>query len=296
MRKQIYQGKDRIFNTVNYGALILIMLSILYPLLYVVGSSFSSPKSILSGKVWLLPVNFSLEGYAAVFKYSGVINGYLNTIFYTVTGTCINIFMTIAAAYALSRKDLVGKNVIMFIFTFTMIFSGGLIPSYMLISRLGMVNTRWVMIIPGAMSVWNVIITRTYYRTTISDELLESAQLDGCSDIKFLLYMVIPLSGAITAVNALFCAVWQWNSFFDAFLYLTDRSLVPLQVVLREILIKNTIDNSMMFDASSYTGKESLREVLKYALIVVASVPVLCIYPLVQKHFVKGVMLGSIKG
>ena len=296
MKKRYNQRTDVIYNIVNYSSLFLFTIIILYPLIYVLSSSLSSSRAILSGRVWLFPVDFSLEGYVAVFKYNGIITGYMNTIIYTVTGTMINIFMTILAAYALSRRNLVGRNLVMFLFTFTMIFSGGLIPTYLLISQLKMINTRWVMIIPGAMSVWNVIITRTYYRTTIGNELLESAQLDGCSDIKFLYYIVLPLSGAITAVNALFYAVGHWNAFFDAFLYLTDRSLVPLQVILREILIKNTVDNQMMSNIGALQAREDLRELLKYSLIVVASAPILMLYPFVQKYFVKGVMIGAIKG
>ena len=200
------------------------------------------------------------------------------------------------AAYPLSRRDLVGRNLFMFLITFTMIFSGGLIPTYLLVRELGMINTRWVMMIPNAIAAWNVIITRTYYQTTISDELLEAAQLDGCSDARFIWQIVVPLSGAITAVNTLFYAVGHWNAFFNAFIYLNDDRLFPLQIVLREILIANDIDLELTGDVIDDEARQGLRELLKFSLIVVASVPVLMMYPFVQKYFVRGVMIGSIKG
>ncbi len=289
---------DRIFMLVNDALLFFALIVVLYPLIYIVSSSFSSTSAVMAGRVWLLPVEPSLEGYKAVFRHQGIMRGYANTFYYAFFGTILNVVMTILAAYPLSRKDFKPRNFIMLAFAFTMIFSGGLIPQYILISNLGLVNTRSVMIIPTAMAVWNVIITRTYFESTISKELLEASQLDGCSDIRFILKIVLPLSGAIIAVITLFYAVGHWNAFFQAFIYLNNRNLFPLQIFLREILILNEMDYSMTSAAQlkEMETQEGLRELLKYSLIIVASVPVLCIYPFVQRYFVKGVMIGAIKG
>lgn len=287
---------DRIFMAVNNIFLIIALLIVIYPIIYIVSASFSSTRAVTSGRVWLYPVEFSLEGYKAIFENKYIVTGYANTFFYTFFGTAVNIVMTIMAAYPLSRKDFYGRNVLMFMFTFTMIFNGGLIPTYILINNLKMVNTRWVMIIPGALGVWNVIVTRTYYQNNISDEILEAAQLDGCNDIQFICRIVLPLSKAITAVMVLFYAVGHWNQFFTAFIYLNKKELFPLQIVLRDILIMNTIESEMITDPELMAAKQGLADLLKYSLIVVASVPVMCIYPFVQKYFVKGVMIGAIKG
>jgi multiple sugar transport system permease protein/putative aldouronate transport system permease protein len=213
-------------------------------------------------------------------------------------GTIVNVIMTIMAAYPLSRPDFKARNIIMGLFAFTMFFGGGMIPTYILINKLGLINNRLVMIIPGALSVWNVIITRTYFQTTISNELLEAAQLDGCSDAKFIIKVVIPLSGAIIAVITLFYAVGHWNAFFNAFIYLNDKKLFPLQLILREVLVLSEIDVSMIAGVrmEEIEAREGIKELLKYSLIVAASAPVLCMYPFVQKYFVKGVMIGAIKG
>ncbi|WP_419955503.1 carbohydrate ABC transporter permease [Neobacillus niacini] len=286
---------DRIFTIVNYSVLSLLLVVFLYPLIYIVSASFSSTEAVLSGKVWLWPVDFSLEGYKAVFDYKLIWTGYANSIFYTVVGTLINIGMTILAAYPLSRDEFFGRKFFMLLFLFTMIFSGGIIPNYLLIKELGMLDTRWAMIIPGAMSVFNVIITRTYFKSTIPKALQEAAKIDGCSDFRFLRSVVLPLSGPIIAVMTLFYAVGHWNSFFNALIYLRDQDLFPLQLILNSILVQNQVDPQMMGDMERMAAKAGLSELLKYSLIVVASVPVLIIYPFVQKHFVKGVMIGSLK-
>ncbi|MCZ8514767.1 carbohydrate ABC transporter permease [Paenibacillus filicis] len=287
---------DRIFNVVNYVVLSLFFLTVLYPLVYIVSASFSSSEAVISGKVWLWPVDPGLKGYKAVFEYKAIWTGFGNSLIYTVVGTVINVFITIIAAYPLSRKDFVFRGAIMFIFVFTIMFSGGIIPNYLLVKDLGLLNTRWAMIIPSALSVFNVIITRTYFQTNIPHEMLEAAQVDGCTDWKFLTRIVIPLSGPIVAVIALFYAVGHWNSYFNALLYLKDRGLYPLQLVLRSILIQNQIDPSMVTNEEDLIARQGLADLLKYSLIVVATVPVLIIYPFVQKYFVKGIMIGSIKG
>ncbi|MDQ0343173.1 multiple sugar transport system permease protein/putative aldouronate transport system permease protein [Lederbergia wuyishanensis] len=288
-------GRDRVFTILNYVMLSFLLLIFVYPLIYIVSSSFSSTDAVLAGEVWLWPVDFSLEGYKAVFKYKQIWTGYGNSLFYMVVGTSINVTLTILAAYPLSRKEFYGRNFFMFLFLFTMLFSGGLIPNYLLVKELGMLDTRWAMMIPNAMSVFNVIITRTYFKMTIPDELVEAAKIDGCSDFRFLRSVVVPLSGPIIAVMSLFYAVGHWNAFFNALIYLRDPDLFPLQLILNNILVQNEIDPEVFIDIEKQASMSGLRELLKYSLIVVASLPVLVIYPFVQKHFVKGVMIGSVK-
>ena len=287
---------DRIFNVVNYLLLGMFLLAVLYPLVYILSASLSDPVAVSSGRVWLWPVDINMNGYQTILEYNSIVRGFLNSVFYATVGTTINVTLTLLAAYPLSRRDLFGRNGFMFVFVFTMLFSGGLIPTYLVVHELGLLNTRWALILPTAMGVWNMIITRTFYQVTIPHELLEAARLDGCDDFKFFLRIVLPLSKPIIAVNALFYAVGHWNQFFNALIYLTDETLFPLQLVLREILIQNAVDPSQVPDASELLRRQELRELLKYALIVVASVPPLLAYPFVQKHFVKGVMIGSLKG
>ena len=288
--------RDRVYNIVNNSFLVAIFLVVLYPLLYVVSCSFSSTLAIYSGKVWIWPVGFQLIAYQEIFEYRPVLIGYQNTVFYTAVGTMINVAFTIAAAYPLSRKDLAGRSIIMFVFTFTLIFSGGLIPTYLLVRSVGLINTRWAMLLPQAMHVFNVIIARTFFQQNIPQEMLDAAKIDGASDIQFIIRVVLPLSGAIVAVITLFYAVFHWNSFFDAFIYLSSRKLYPLQVFLREILVMNEIDADLFIDPKEMQAMQDLRELLKYALIIVSSLPIIIMYPFVQKYFVRGVMLGSIKG
>ncbi|MCY9694998.1 carbohydrate ABC transporter permease [Paenibacillus alginolyticus] len=289
-------SNDRWFNVINYTVLTLFLIIVMYPLVFIVSASFSSPDAVISGKVWLWPVQPTLDGYAAVFKHKLIWSSFRNSVIYTVLGTAINVALTIMAAYPLARRDLYGKNAVMLLLVFTTMFSGGLIPSYLLVKDLGMLNTIWSMILPGALSVFNVIITRTYFKTTIPEELLEAAQLDGCNDFKFVWNVVIPLSGPIIAVITLYSAVGYWNQYFNALIYLKQPSLYPLQLVLRDILVQNEVDPAMLSDLGQEANREGLRALLKYSLIVVSSLPLMMIYPFVQKHFVKGVMIGSLKG
>lgn len=297
-KKNTHIRDDVGFNIVNYTILTIVLLVVAYPLIYIVSASFSSTAAVMANRVWLWPVEPSLKGYEAVFNNKDILTGFGNSILYTLVGTFVNLVVTLAAAYPLSRKDLRPRNVIMLVFSFTMFFSGGMIPSYLLISDLGLLNSRWSIILPGALSVYNMIIARQFFASNIPTELLEASQLDGCSDFQFILRVVIPLSGAIVAVLGLFFAVGHWNAYFNALLYIGDRKKYPLQVFLREILIQNTIDASMTGSVSieDEVVKQGLEDLLKYSLIIVASVPVLLIYPFVQKYFVKGVMIGSIKG
>ncbi|WP_284638262.1 carbohydrate ABC transporter permease [Paenibacillus silviterrae] len=288
-------GGDRLFTAFICCLAGIILLLVLYPLVYVVSASFSSPTALMSGKVWLFPVEPGLAGYRAVIEHKEVWTGYSNSLFYTVVGTAINVIITIAAAYPLSRKDLDGRKFILLLFTFTMIFSGGMIPTYLLVKNLGLLNTRWALLIPNAMNVFHVIVMMSFFRSSIPDELLESAKMDGCSNLRFLWSIVLPLSGSIIAVTTLFYAVEHWNSFFEALLYLSDKNMYPLQTFLREILLLNTADD-LTSNIADQNQRLYLNELLKYSLIIFASVPLLVMYPFVQKHFVKGVMIGSIKG
>lgn len=287
---------DRIFDVFVYVVLGAGFIVVAYPLLFVLSSSFSDPQAVVSGKVWLFPVKPTLQGYVAVFKNSQIVTGFMNSLFYMVVGTTLNIVMTVFAAYPLSRKELQGRSVVTLYFVITMFISGGLIPSYLLVKNLGLLDSRWALIIPAAMSVWNVIITRTFFQATIPQELYEAAQLDGAGDFRFLASIAIKLSAPIIAVMALYYGVGHWNTYFSALIYLKSPELFPLQIILRSILVVNNIDPTMVVDFEVLQRKQGLADVLKYAVIVVASVPVLLIYPFVQKYFVKGVMIGSIKG
>ena len=287
---------DKVFNvTITIITFIFIILCA-YPLIYVVSASFSDPMDIFAGKVWLLPSSPTLKGYKTVFDYPDVWIGYGNSAFYTVFGTLINVFMTVLAAYPLSRKDLKYRKPIIMLFTFTMLFNAGMIPNYLLIRDLHLLNTRWALLIPGAISVYNMIIVRTFFMSNIPDELLESARLDGCSDFRFLLNIVLPLSGAVIAVITLYYAVGHWNQYFNAVLYLTDKNTYPLQVFLRNILLENSINDLSAGSVVNESERTYLNELLKYSLIVVASAPLLAVYPFIQKYFVKGVMIGAVKG
>ena len=232
-----------------------------------------------SGKVVLFPVDFSLEGYQAVFKNSDIWMGYLNSAFYTVLGTSINVAVTLMAAYPLARKTLPGRNFFTILFTFTMFFSGGMVPTYILIRDLHIMNTIWAMVLPGALSVYNMIITRTFLQTGIPNELLEASQIDGCSDARYFFTILLPLSKPVIAVITLYYAVGHWNAFFNAFLYLTNRKLYPLQIILREILIVNSFDPTMIVDEELRETQQNMADLMKYALIIVATVPMMLIYP-----------------
>lgn len=291
---------DHAFYVGNYILLTFLLVIVAYPLIYIVACSFSNPQAVMAGKVWLWPVDFTLSGYKAIFENKDVMTGYANSIFYTVTGTVLALVMTMLAAYPLSRTDYNLSRPVMLIFTFTMYFSGGLIPTYLLMSNLGLVNTRTVMILPGILSVYNVIITRTFIMSSIPATLREAAELDGCSDFRYLLSIVVPLSKAVLAVIALYYAIGYWNSYFNAMIYLYDRSMYPLQMFLREILIENQMAAEMLtkgqMSVEDAIAKQTVYELLKYSLIIVASVPVMIFYPFIQKYFVKGVMIGGIKG
>jgi putative aldouronate transport system permease protein len=287
---------DKIFTVFNTIFLLAILIVILYPLIYTVSASFSEPSAVISGKVTLLPVDFTLIGYQKIFEYPILIKGMVNSLFYTVVGASVSVVLTMLAAYPLTRKDLPGRRFLTLLFFFPMLFSGGLIPFYLVVRDLGLVNTRWALIIPTALSVWNLIITISFLRTSIPEELYEAAQIDGCSDFGYLIKVVLPLSKSIIAVLFLLYAVTQWNQYFLSLVFQTNPDLAPLQIVLRNILVYNKIDLGMMADVKRMADQQALQEQLKFSSMVVASVPVLLLYPFIQRYFVQGLTVGAIKG
>lgn len=291
---KIKNKQDRWFYFFCHAVVTILTLLVLYPVIYIISASFSNSDMVVQGKVWLWPVDFSLQAYEIILKRPQIWNGYKNTIIYTVAGTLLNVAITLMCAYPMARKNLRGRGMIMFIFTFTMMFSGGMIPNYILVKNLGIMNTRWSVILPGAMSVYNMIVCRTFIENNIPDEMLEAAQIDGCSNTQFFIRMVLPLSKAILAVLTLWYGVSHWNSYFNAFLYLRDQELYPLQIFLKEILIQSEqLGGDDLIDVENIS---TIYVTLKYCIIVVSSAPLFCVYPFVQKHFQKGVMVGSVKG
>lgn len=284
---------ELIFDSLIYFILIFAVLITLYPFIYVISMSISDPEHVLRQDIFLLPKGLSLGAYKLVFENPDVWRSYYNTVWYTVVGTSINIFMTVIAAYPLSRRNLFGRNFFMFFITFTMFFSGGLIPSFLLVRSLGLYNTRWAMVIPGAVSAWYIIITRTYFQSSIPDSLIEAAKIDGCNDISILFRIVLPLSAPIIAVLALFYAVGHWNSFFNALIYLPDKNLQPLQIYLVRVLIQASPE--LLGQMQDEFARSAYFIQLKYAVIIVTILPIICVYPFLQKYFVKGVMIGAIK-
>ncbi len=287
---------DKCFNIVNYSLLFLIAVISLYPLIFVLSASVSNPQLVIQGKVWLLPRELTYTAYKAVLTDSTILTGYKNSIIYTVVGTLVNIVMTTAGAYPLSKKDFYGRNVITIFFTITMFFNGGLIPSYLLIKSLHLYNNFWVMILPGAVSMWNLIIMRNFFQQSIPNELTEAAYVDGCTNVGTLIRVVLPLSKAILAVMVIFYGVGNWNAYFNAMIYLSKAEKYPLQLVLREILLKNEMSSINDSLGGGIAEQQLLSESIKYAVIVFASLPVLLLYPVLQKHFVNGIMIGAIKG
>ena len=286
---------DRVFDIVNTALLAIALLIVLYPLYFITIASYSDPNAIYQGKVYLLPKGITFDGYKKIFESRGIWDGYLNSVIYTVLGTGISVVMTIMTAYPLSRKDFLGRGLFMFLFTFTLIFSGGMIPTYLNVKNLGMINTLWAMVLPGAVLTYNLIIARTFFKMTIPDELLESAMMDGCSNTRFFLYVVVPLSPTLMAILVLFYDVTQWNAYFDALLYLSDKKRYPLQLVLRGILLQNESLSQMSLEDDPIR-LQRIADQIKYGVILMASLPMLMLYPFLQKYFVKGLMIGSVKG
>ncbi|MGI6336581.1 MAG: carbohydrate ABC transporter permease [Eubacteriales bacterium] len=289
---------DRVFLIINFILITMLFLIIAYPLYFVIIASISDVDYVSTGRVILYPIGINFEGYRRVFSDSLIMTGYRNTIFYTVVGTLFNLTLTIPAAYALSKKDLVGRNFLMGIFAFTMYFSGGMIPTFLLVRDLKLLDTWWVLILTSGVTCYNLIIARTFFQNGVPQELEEAAVIDGCSRVRLFISIVLPLSRAIIAVLALYYGIARWNSWFPGMIYLDSRAKAPLQLILRDILIEN---QQMALDETGIgTEAEAIRlklaTLLKYCLIIVSSAPVLIVYPFLQKYFNQGVMLGSIKG
>ncbi|MFD0711921.1 carbohydrate ABC transporter permease [Paenibacillus sp. GCM10027626] len=289
-------NSDRWFDIGNFIFLTGVLLIVMYPLYFIVIASFSDPLLVSGGQVFLWPKDITFEGYKGVFQDVQLLTGFRNSVFYVVLGTIINLLLTLPAAYAMSLPHLKGRSVMTFLFIFTMFFQGGLIPTYMIVKDLGMLNTIWALVIPNALSVWNLIIARTFFQSTIPKEMREAATVDGASHTRFFISVVLPVSSALIAVMVLFYGVAHWNSYFNALIYLRDKALFPVQLVLRDILVQNTVEMSLIKDRELIEEKQLLAQSMKYAVIIFVSIPVLVLYPFLQKYFVKGVMIGSLKG
>ncbi|WP_037287469.1 carbohydrate ABC transporter permease [Saccharibacillus sacchari] len=292
--------QDKVFLAFVYLILTVALVIVAYPLIYILSASISNPTIVAAGEMWLLPKDITFEGYRRVFQDSSIWNGYLNTVIYTVVGTLVNLVVTLPAAYALSRRDFVGRNLFMILFIVTMFFGGGLVPTYLVVRSLGLVDSMWALILPGATSVWNLIVCRTFFQSSIPRELQEAAEIDGCSNFRLYFRIILPLSTALIAVMALFFGVGHWNNYFSAMIYLNQQEKYPLQLVLRQILVlqqmsaqAGTIDATM---ATSLNNKAEVAALVKYAVIIVATLPIIAVYPFLQRYFVQGVMIGSVKG
>lgn len=298
-----YSWGDKAFLTIIYTVMILVTVICVYPLYFTVIASVSDPNAVYTGKVFLLPKGFDLTSYKLVFQNKDIWTGYANTIFYTVVGTCYNLFLTIPAAYALSRKNMYGRGILTAVFLFTMYFSGGMIPTYIMMDKMELLNTRWALIFSGGVSIYNLVVTRTFFSTNFPDELSEAAKIDGASEFGIFFKIAIPLSMPIIAVMTLYYAVTHWNEYFNSMIYLRDSSKFPLQLVLRDILIGTQkayesmeeagVDGDILLD---FARRAKLAVTMKYSLVFIASAPMLILYPFIQKHFVKGIMIGSLKG
>ena len=286
---------DKAFDIMNFIILTICFLVVAYPLYFVVIASVSDPVEVNAGRVILYPVKASLDGYRRILEYESFFSGYRNTLVYTVVGTLVNMLVTVPAAYALSRKDLAGRNIVMMMITFTMVFSAGRIPEFLHIRNLGLIDTMWALILPTAVSTWNLIVARTFFQQSIPDDLLEAAQLDGATNAQFFVRIVLPLSKSILAVLILFYAVGHWNKYQDALYYIRTDDKRPLQLVLRSILFENSMGD-MVEDASNLAAQQRLGDLSKYGIIIASSLPLMILYPFLQRYFIQGVMIGAVKG
>lgn len=287
--------EDRIFDFIIYGIAIILILVTLYPMYFIVIASISDPGLVSSGEVMFLPKGLNIKAYQQLGNYPQIWTGYKNTILYVIFGTVITLVVNIPASYALSRKRLYGRKFFTIFYLIPMFFTGGLIPTYLAVQQFNLLDTFWVMVLPFSVVTYYIIVGRTFFVSSIPDDLWEAAQLDGCGYLGFFFRIVLPLSKAVIAVIALWAAVGQWNSYFNALIYLRNPELQPLQIALRNILISNQTMSSMLTGAAA-TEAQQLADLIKYAIIVVSSAPIMCMYPLVQKYFNQGVMLGSLKG
>ena len=285
---------DKIFYAINGVFLLLVALIVIYPLYFIIIASISDPDAVLGGKVVLYPVQITMSGFAKIMERTDVWRGYLNTIIYTVLTVILSLLVTIPAGWALSRKTIPGKKGLMIYFIIPMFFGGGLIPFYNVMSALHLINTIWAVILPAILSVWNLFMTKTFFESSIPEGLIEAAKIDGAGQFKIFSAVVIPLSKAVIAVMALYYAVGQWNSYFNAMIFLQDETKYPLQLVLKEILIAS--ESTVGGSGETILEQYRLANQLKYVSVIVSSLPVLCLYPFVQKYFAQGVMIGSLKG
>ncbi|WP_422116511.1 carbohydrate ABC transporter permease [Brachybacterium sp. UNK5269] len=288
---------DPLFAVVTYGLIGVAIIAIIYPLYFIVIASISDPNLVQQGKVVFLPKGITFDGYLTIFGTSTIVRGFANSLLYTVVGTALSVTMILTGAYALGRKDMPGRNLFMILFVITMFFDGGMIARYLVVKELGMLNTMWAVVLPGAVGVWNLIIARTFFEQTLSPELREAAQLDGASDFRFFFAIAIPLSKPLIVLMAMIHLVANWNAFFDAMIYLNDESKYPLQLILRNVLIQSQASASGMDMASmdSTAAAQKMGELLKYSMIVVSTIPLLIAFPFLQRHFVKGATLGALK-
>ncbi|MBD1221347.1 carbohydrate ABC transporter permease [Virgibacillus halodenitrificans] len=290
---------DKTFDIVNTIGVFLITLIVVYPLIFVISASISDPSAVNTGRMWLWPVDITFEGFKKVFAYDAIWTGYKNTIIYTLVGTLIHLFVLLPCAYALSRKEMMAKKVILWIVLFTMLFNGGLIPTYLVIKSLGMLDTMWAIVIPNVVGAWSILVAKAFFEQTIPDQLVEASKIDGASDYLIFRKIVLPLSLPIIAVMALFHAVALWNQYFNALIYLSDDKLFPLQLILRQILVLNEIDASGAGGGGgiteSFIDQVKTASLIKYAVIIVSALPLLIVYPFLQRFFVKGVLIGSVK-
>ena len=289
------QRSDVVFNIVLYTICAMLLLIIVYPLWFIIIASFSDPAAVAGGHVWFVPVGFTLEGYEELLLQDNVWIGYRNTIVYTLLGTVFALVVNIPAAFSLARKDLKGRKFIMGIYVFTMFFSGGLIPTFLTVQQFGLYNTFWVMIIPFSVSVYNIIVARTFFQNSLPTELWDAAQVDGCGNLRYFFTIALPLSKAVISVIALWTAVGQWNSYFNALIYIRSPQLYPLQLVMRNVLVTN---QSFAAQGTGEAARIAMRKanLIRYSMIIVSTVPIMCVYPFIQKYFDQGVMVGSIKG
>lgn len=288
---------DKIFDVVNIAVMSVVFILVIYPLYFVIIASVSNPNLVNSGKVVLLPKGFNLEAYKHILTNQNILTGYKNSIFYTLMWTLLAVGMTVPAGYALSRKDLPFRKISTLFFIFVMYFQGGLVPTYLVVKNLQLLDSMWAVILPTCVSVYNLIVCRTFFEGNLSDELLDAARVDGAGNLRFFFSIALPLSKALVAIMILFYAVQQWNSYFDAMIYLNSKEKFPLQMVLKDILIQAQMNSSGAFgDAESVAAMQRIAELVKYSSIVAASLPMLILYPFVQKYFVKGIMIGSVKG
>ncbi|MGQ7787085.1 carbohydrate ABC transporter permease [Nesterenkonia sp. PF2B19] len=295
-RSLVSRYADPLFNVIAVGLLLVAIVAIIYPMYFILIASVSEPSEILNGNVWVVPRGFTLEGYVQILSDAGILRGFANSVLYTVVGTGVSVAVILAAAYALSRKDLYGRTPLMLLFVITMFIDGGLIARYLVVRDLGMLDTMWAVVLPGAVGVWNLIIARAFFENNVPGELRDAAQMDGASDFRFFFSIVLPLSKPLIFLMIMIHLVANWNAFFDALIFLDSEDKYPLQLVLRNVLVQSEVSAAGGTGAlDSYAAAQRLGELIKYGMIVISTIPLLIVLPFMQKHFTKGAMLGAVK-